>query len=195
MTTNPTTVVVTGLGATTPLGGDVASTWAAMLAGQPGVRRLVDDWAEELPVRIGAPAAVEPAEQIPRPQLRRMDRCEQFALIAAREAWHDAGPPQVPAERLGVSLSTGIGGLASTLQAYDILREKGWERVSPFTVPKLMPNGPASWVSIELGARAGAHATVSACASSADAIGYAIQMIRSGRADVVVAGGSEAPIM
>jgi 3-oxoacyl-[acyl-carrier-protein] synthase II len=124
-----------------------------------------------------------------------MDRCEQFALVAAREAWHDAGAPQVPADRLGVSLSSGIGGLASTLQAYDVLREKGWERVSPFTVPKLMPNGPASWVSIELGARAGAHATVSACASSADAIGYGIQMIRSGRADVVVAGGSEAPIM
>jgi 3-oxoacyl-[acyl-carrier-protein] synthase II len=188
-------VVVTGLGATTPLGGDVASTWSALLAGKSGVRRLADDGAQELPVRIAAPAAVDPASEIPRVQRRRMDRCEQLALIAARQAWQDAGPPQVEPDRLGVSVSSGIGGLGATLEAYDTLREKGWQRLSPFTVPMLMPNGAAAWIAIELGARAGTHTTVSACASSAEAIGYGIEMIRSGRADVVVAGGTEATIL
>jgi 3-oxoacyl-[acyl-carrier-protein] synthase II len=188
-------VVVTGLGATTPLGGDVASTWAAMLAGTSGVRRLTDDWAQALPVRIAAPAAVEPVEVIGRVQARRMDRCEALALVAAREAWADAGSPQVDPWRLGVSVTSGIGGIGSTLTAYDALREKGWNRISPYTVPMLMPNGAAGWISIELGARAGAHALVSACASGAEAIGYGIDMIRAGRADVVVAGGSEAAIM
>ncbi|HTZ28277.1 MAG TPA: beta-ketoacyl-[acyl-carrier-protein] synthase family protein, partial [Streptosporangiaceae bacterium] len=122
-------------------------------------------------------------------------RCEQFAMVAAREAWADAGSPEVPPERLGVVVSSGIGGVASTLTAYDTLKEKGWARLSPFTVPMLMPNGSAGWLSIELGARAGVHTTVSACASGAEAIGYAMEMIRSGRADVVVAGGTEAAII
>jgi 3-oxoacyl-[acyl-carrier-protein] synthase II len=188
-------VVVTGLGATTPLGGDVASTWAAMLAGRSGVQALTDDWAKDLPARIAGTAAADPAEIIGRVQARRMDRCEQFALVAAREAWADAGRPEVSPERLGVSVTSGIGGIGSTLAAYDILKEKGWQRISPFTVPMLMPNGAAGWISIELGAQAGAHSTVSACASGAEAVGYGIEMIRSGRADVVVAGGTEAAIM
>ena len=189
------TVVVTGLGATTPLGGDVASTWAAMLAGQSGVRRITEPWAEQLPVRIAAPAAVDPVEVVGRVQARRMDRCEQFALVAAREAWADAGAPEVDPERFGVSVTTGIGGIGSTLAAYDTLNEKGWQRISPYTVPMLMPNGAAGWISMEFGAHAGAHCMVSACASGAEAIGYAIDMIRSGRADVVLAGGTEAAIM
>ncbi len=189
------TVVVTGLGATTPLGGDVASTWAAMLAGQSGVRRITEPWAEQLPVRIAAPAAVDPVEVVGRVQARRMDRCEQFALVAAREAWADAGAPEVDPERLGVSVTTGIGGIGSTLAAYDTLNEKGWQRISPYTVPMLMPNGAAGWISMEFGAHAGAHTLVSACASGAEAIGYAIDMIRSGRADVVLTGGTEAAIM
>ncbi|MGH3259907.1 MAG: beta-ketoacyl-ACP synthase II [Streptosporangiaceae bacterium] len=189
------TVVVTGLGATTPLGGDVASTWAAMLAGQSGVRRITEPWAEQLPVRIAAPAAVDPVEVVGRVQARRMDRCEQFALVAAREAWADAGAPEVDPERLGVSVTTGIGGIGSTLAAYDTLNEKGWQRISPYTVPMLMPNGAAGWISMEFGAHAGAHSLVSACASGAEAIGYAIDMIRSGRADVVLTGGTEAAIM
>jgi 3-oxoacyl-[acyl-carrier-protein] synthase II len=188
-------VVVTGLGATTPLGGDVASTWSAMLAGTSGVRRITEDWADELPVRIAAPAAADPVETIGRVQARRMDRCEQFALVATREAWEDAGSPEVDPFRLGVAVTSGIGGIGSTVTAYDALREKGWNRISPYTVPMLMPNGAAGWISIELGARAGAHAPVSACASGAEAIGYGIDMIRSGRADVVVAGGAEAAIM
>ena len=188
-------VVVTGLGATTPLGGDVASTWSAMLAGTNGVRPITEKWAESLPVRIAAPAAVDPVGIVGRVQARRMDRCEQLALVAAREAWTDAGAPEVEPFRLGVAVTTGIGGIGSTLTAYDALREKGWNRISPYTVPMLMPNGAAGWISIELGARAGAHALVSACASGAESIGYGIEMVRSGRADVVVAGGTEAAIM
>jgi 3-oxoacyl-[acyl-carrier-protein] synthase II len=195
VTVDRETVVVTGLGATTPLGGDAASTWAGMLAGRSGVRRLTEPWAEQLPVRIAAPAAADPAEIVGRVQARRMDRCEQFALVASREAWADAGAPEMDPERLGVSVTTGIGGIGSTLAAYDILNSKGWQRISPYTVPMLMPNGSAGWISMELGAHAGAHALVSACASGAEAIGYGIDMIRSGRADVVMAGGTEAAIM
>jgi len=189
------TVVVTGLGATTPLGGDVASTWAGMLAGRSGVQRLTEPWAETLPVRIAAWAAVDPVEVVGRVQARRMDRCEQFAVVAAREAWADAGTPEVDPERLGVTVTSGIGGIGSTLAAYDTLNSKGWQRISPYTVPMLMPNGSAGWISMEIGARAGAHSLVSACASGAEAIGYGIDMIRAGRADVVLAGGTEAAIM
>jgi 3-oxoacyl-[acyl-carrier-protein] synthase II len=124
-----------------------------------------------------------------------MDRCEQFALVAAREAWADAGAPEMDPERLGVAVTSGIGGIGSILAGYDTLKEKGWSRISPFTVPMLMPNGSAGWISMEFGAHAGAHSLVSACASGAEAIGYGIDMIRSGRADVVIAGGTEAAIM
>jgi 3-oxoacyl-[acyl-carrier-protein] synthase II len=190
-----TDVVVTGLGAITPVGADVASTWSSLLAGRSGVTKLTEDWAAELPARIAAWAAADPAALIDRVQARRMDRCEQFALVAAREAWADAGAPEVDRERLGVVVSSGIGGVGSTLAGHDILREKGWSRISPFAIPMLMPNGSAGWLSIEFGARAGAHATVSACASGAEAIGYAMEMIRSGRADIVLAGGTEAAIL
>jgi 3-oxoacyl-[acyl-carrier-protein] synthase II len=193
--TERTRVVVTGVGAITPLGATAPSTWEGMLAGRSGVTALTDDWAAELPVKIAAWAAADPATIIDRVQARRLDRCEQFALIAAREAWADAGAPEVDGDRLGIAVSSGIGGISSTLSAYDTLREKGWQRLSPFTVPMLMPNGAAGWISIELGARAGVHCTVSACASGAEAIGYGIDMIRAGRADIVVAGGTEAAIM
>ena len=195
MTAERETVVVTGLGVTTSLGGDVASTWAAMLEGRCGVRLLTEPWAEELPVRIAAQAVADPAESVGRVQARRMDRCEQFALVAAREAWADAGAPELDPERLGVTVTSGVGGIGSTLAAYDTLKEKGWQRISPYTVPMLMPNGSAGWISMEMGAKAGAHSLVSACASGAEAIGYGIDMIRSGRADVVIAGGTEAAIM
>jgi 3-oxoacyl-[acyl-carrier-protein] synthase II len=188
-------VVVTGLGAITPVGADVPSTWESFLAGRSGVQKLTDAWAAELPARIAAWAAADPATLLDRVQARRMDRCEQFAMVAAREAWADAGSPEVDQDRLGVVVSSGIGGVASTLSAYDTLRERGWQRLSPYTVPMLMPNGSAGWIGIELGARAGVHATVSACASGAEAIGYGMDMIRSGRADVVLAGGTEAAIL
>jgi 3-oxoacyl-[acyl-carrier-protein] synthase II len=190
-----TRVVITGVGAITPVGADVPTTWQNMLAGRSGVRALTDEWVQRLPCQIAAPAAAEPTTLIDRVQARKLDRCEMFALIAAREAWADAGKPDVDPTRLGVVVASGIGGISSTLTAYDTLREKGWQRLSPFTVPMLMPNGSAGWLSIELGARAGVHSPVSACASGAEAIGYGIDMIKSGRADVVVAGGTEAAIM
>jgi 3-oxoacyl-[acyl-carrier-protein] synthase II len=193
--TERTRVVVTGLGAITPVGVDVASTWESLLAGRSGVGPLTEDWAADLPAKIAAWAAADPATLIDRVQARRLDRCEQFALVAAREAWANAGSPEVAPERLGVVVSSGIGGVASTLSAYDTLKEKGWQRLSPFTVPMLMPNGSAGWIAIELGAQAGVHTTVSACASGAEAIGYGMEMIRSGRADVVLAGGTEAAII
>jgi 3-oxoacyl-[acyl-carrier-protein] synthase II len=190
------TVVVTGLGATTPVGGDVASTWESLLAGRSGARKLPADWTEvPLPVQIAAPAAVDPATVLDRVQARRLDRCEQLAIVAAREAWAHAGSPEVDPDRLAVVVSSGIGGVASTIAAYDTMNEKGWQRLSPYTVPMLMPNGSAGWIAIELGARAEVHTTVSACASGAEAIGYAIDMIRAGRADVVLAGGTEAAII
>jgi 3-oxoacyl-[acyl-carrier-protein] synthase II len=189
-------VVVTGLGATTPLGGDVASTWESLVAGRSGARKLPADWAPvPLPVQIAAPAAVDPATVLDRVQARRLDRCEQLAIVAAREAWAHAGSPEVDPDRLAVVVSSGIGGVASTIAAYDIMNDKGWQRLSPYTVPMLMPNGAAGWIAIELNARAEVHTTVSACASGAEAIGYAIDMIRAGRADVVLAGGTEAAII
>ncbi|HXF20946.1 MAG TPA: beta-ketoacyl-[acyl-carrier-protein] synthase family protein [Streptosporangiaceae bacterium] len=189
-------VVVTGLGATTPLGGNVTDTWESLLAGRSGARKLPADWSPvPLPVQIAAPAAIDPATALDRVQARRLDRCEQLALVAAREAWANAGAPEVDPFRLGVVVSSGIGGVASTIAAYDTMNDKGWQRLSPFTVPMLMPNGSAGWLSLELNARAGVHTTVSACASGAEAIGYAIEMIRSGRADVVLAGGTEAAII
>lgn len=190
-----TRVVITGVGAITPVGADVPTTWQSMLAGRSGVRALTDAWAQRLPCQIAAPAAAEPTTLIDRVQARKLDRCEMFALIAGREAWADAGKPDVDPARLGVVVASGIGGISSTLTAYDTLKEKGWQRLSPFTVPMLMPNGSAGWLSIELGARAGVHTPVSACASGAEAIGYGIDMIKSGRADVVVAGGTEAAII
>jgi 3-oxoacyl-[acyl-carrier-protein] synthase II len=187
-------VVVTGLGATTPLGGDVASTWAALLAGKSGVRLLTEDWRELLPVHFAARVATEPADQMERVEMRRLDRSEQFALIASREAWKDAGAPELDKERLGVVIASGIGGVITLLDQFDNLKEKGARGVSPHTVPMLMPNGPAANVGLELQAKAGVHTPVSACASGAEAIGYALEMIRNNRADIVVSGGVEAAI-
>nr|MDT0658707.1 beta-ketoacyl-ACP synthase II [Micromonospora sp. DSM 115978] len=189
-------VVVTGLGATTPLGGDVASTWDAMLAGRSGVRALTHEWAAQLPVRIAAELAVEPTETLDRVKLRRLDRSEAIALIAGHQAWADAGLADagLDPERLAVSIGSGIGGAQTLLAQDDILEASGPRRVSPHTVPMLMPNGPAAWVGLELGAKAGVHSVASACATGAEAISLGLDIIRSGRADVVVAGGTEAVI-
>ena len=191
-----TDVVVTGLGATTPLGGDVASTWDAMLNGHSGVSALTSEWAEQLPVRIAAQLAVDPASLLDRVKLRRLDRSEAIAIIAAHQAWADAGLADsgLDPERLGVSVGSGIGGALTLLAQDDILESSGPRRVSPHTIPMLMPNGPAAWVGLELGARAGVHCVASACATGAEAITLGLDMIRAGRADVVVAGGTEAVI-
>ncbi|MFI7434004.1 beta-ketoacyl-ACP synthase II [Micromonospora haikouensis] len=189
-------VVVTGLGATTPLGGDVASTWDAMLAGRSGVGPLTQEWAAQLPVRIAAQLAVDPSEVLDRVKLRRLDRSEAIAIIAARQAWADAGLADsgLDGERLAVSVGSGIGGATTLLAQDDILEASGPRRVSPHTIPMLMPNGPAAWVGLELGAKAGVHTVASACATGAEAIALGLDIIRSGRADVVMAGGTEAVI-
>lgn len=187
-----TGVSVTGLGAITPLGADVASTWAGLLEGRSGITPIEEDWARDLPVRIAGRLPVDPAEVLGRVTARRLDRCQQAALIAAREAWADAGSPGVEPERLAVVIGTGIGGVLTTLAQNESLERSGPRRVSPYTVPMLMPNGPAAVVSIEFGARGGAHTPVSACATGAEAIAMGLDLIRLGRADVVIAGGTEA---
>jgi len=179
---------------TTPVGGDVASSWSAILAGQSGVRPIDAEWIAEQPSRIAGQLAVEPSEVLTKVETRRLDRSQQAAVIAAREAWQDAGAPAVEPERLGTVIGTGIGGVTSLLEAYDTLNERGWSRVSPHMVTMIMPNGPAAVVGLEIGARAGVHSPVSACASGAEAIANAARMIRDGRADVVLTGGTEAVI-
>jgi 3-oxoacyl-[acyl-carrier-protein] synthase II len=189
-------VVVTGLGATTPVGGTVPETWDAILAGRSGARTMDFDWVAQydLPVTFAATIRTPPIEVLAKVETRRLDPSSQYALIAAREAWADAGAPEIDPERLGTAIGSGIGGVWTLLDQWDTLREKGPRRVYPLAVPMLMPNGPSAAVSLDLHARAGAHTMVSACSSGAESMGYAIEMIRSGRADVVVAGGTEAAV-
>ncbi|MFC7501012.1 beta-ketoacyl-[acyl-carrier-protein] synthase family protein [Nocardioides sp. CPCC 206347] len=194
-----TRVVVTGLGTTNPLGGDVASTWEGFLAGRSGVRQL-GELAEGLPVTIGAPVAVDPSEVLDRVVARRLDRSSQFALVAALEAWADSGldvameAGDVDGDRFGVAFASGIGGVTTLLSNYDALRDKGVRRVSPIAVPMLMANAPAATVSLKFGARGPVNTPVSACASGNEAISLAADQIRLGRVDVAIAGGTEAAI-
>ncbi|CUR54607.1 putative 3-oxoacyl-(acyl-carrier-protein) synthase 2 [metagenome] len=189
-------VVVTGMGTTSPVGGDVASTWDALINGRSGVRHLTDDWAEEMPVKIAGRVAVEPTEVLERVKARRLDRSSQFAMVAAMEAWKDSGLEgvEIDNDRLGVALASGIGGVTTLLANYDILKEKGPRRVSPLAVPMLMPNAPAANISLYVGARAAVNTPVSACASGNEGIALALDQIRLNRADIVVAGGTEAAI-
>ncbi len=189
-------VVVTGLGATTPLGGDVATTWSSLLAGESGISTLQHDWVEkyELPVTFAGQAKISASEVLSPQEAKRLDPSSQFALISAREAWQDAGAPEIEPERLAVDFATGIGGVWTLLDAYDTLRERGPRRVLPMTVPMLMPNGPAAAIGMDLGARAGVRTAVSACASGNESIANALQRIQLGQADIVVAGGAEAAI-
>ncbi|SHE25980.1 beta-ketoacyl-[acyl-carrier-protein] synthase family protein [Actinomyces glycerinitolerans] len=191
---DPRAVVVTGLGSTNPLAGDAPGTWRELHAGHSAVRPLDAGWAGDLPVRIAAPLAVDPATQLSARQRRRLDRSSQCALVAAHEAWSAAGAPEADPERLAVSVSPGIGPVLSVMGAWDALREQGPRRVPPTAIPALMPNAPAAAVGLELGARAGVHAPVSACASGAEAIAYGADLIALGRADVVVAGGTDAAL-
>ena len=189
-------IVVTGLGATTPLGGDVTSTWSALLAGKSGISTLQKPWVEqyEIPVTFAGQAAVPASEVLTPQECKRLDPSSQFALIAAREAWADAGAPEVQPERLAVEFSTGIGGVWTLLDAFDTLKERGARRVLPMTVPMLMPNGPAAAIGMDLAARGGVRTAVSACASSTEAIANAITRLQTGEIDMVVAGGCEAAI-
>lgn len=187
-------VVVTGIGATTPIGGTAPETWQALLDGTIGVKPLTEPWAEQydLPVRIYAPLVVDPSEVLSRVEARRLDRCQQVALVAAREAWADAGAPEMDLERLGVVIGTGIGGALTLLGQDDILEQDGVRKVAVLTVPMLMPNGPAAAVGLWAKARGGVHAPVSACASGAEGLAWAYRMIKSGELDVAIAGGAEA---
>jgi 3-oxoacyl-[acyl-carrier-protein] synthase II len=189
-------IVVTGVGATTPLGGDARSTWKALLAGESGISTINAEWVAkyELPVTFAGQAKVNAAEVLTPQEIKRLDPSSQFALIAAREAWADAGSPDVVPERLAVEYATGIGGVWTLLDAYDALKEKGPRRVLPMTIPMLMPNGPAAAIGMDIAARGGVRTAVSACASSTEAVANAIARLRSGEIDVVVAGGCEAGI-
>ncbi len=192
-----TRVLVTGLGATSPLGGDVTSTWEAMLAGQSGVDVLKHDWAAQLSTHIAAEVAVDPTDVLDRVKARRLDRSGQLALVAALEAWADAGlgtTADTDPERVAVALASGIGGVQTLLSNYDALLNKGPRRVSPLAIPMLMPNGPAANIGLAIGAKAGVHTPVSACASGNEAIALGVDLIRLGRADVVVVGGTEAAV-
>ncbi len=191
-----TTVVVTGIGATSPLGGDVASTWKALLAGESGVSTLDYDWVQtyDLPVTFAGQAKVRPETVLERQEFKRLDPSAQLALISAREAWADAGSPDVAPERILVDYATGIGGLWTLLDGWDTLREKGARRVLPMTIPMLMPNAAAAAVSMGLGARGGARTVVSACASGTESIANAYEHLQLGLADIVVAGGTESVI-
>src|SRR5690606_27272923 len=187
--------------ATTPLGGDVEALWDGLLASRSGVRLLEDEWVDkyDLPVRIAAPLAVDPTEVLPRAEARRLDRVEQVPPGAARQAWQDAGfgpdgDAEVEPERLGGVSGTGVGGARARQNMDDAPEPRGLSRGAPLAVPMLRPNGPAAIVGIDLKARAGVHAPVSACASGAEAIAWASRMLRAGEADVVVAGGAEACI-
>jgi len=185
-------VVVTGLGALTPIGKNVSETWTNALAGNSGIVKINQPWSEGLAAQIAGLVTVDPFEVLDRVSARRMDRSTQLGVIAVKEAWADAGSPDINKERLGVFFGTGIGGLTTVLEQYDILNSRGPDRVNPMTVPMIMPNSAAAMVGLEVGARAGVHSPVSACATSAEAIAGALEMIRNNRADIVVAGGTEA---
>jgi 3-oxoacyl-[acyl-carrier-protein] synthase II len=185
-------VVVTGLGALTPIGKNVSETWTNALAGKSGIVKINQPWSEGLAAQIAGLVTVDPFEVLDRVSARRMDRSTQLGVIAVKEAWADAGSPDINKERLGVFFGTGIGGLSTVLEQYDILNSRGPDRVNPMTVPMIMPNSAAAMVGLEVGARAGVHSPVSACATSAEAIAGALEMIRNNRADIVVAGGTEA---
>lgn len=189
-------IVVTGIGASTPIGGTAPDSWSALLGGASGTHSLEQEWVQEyqLPVTFAAEALVRPDTVLERPVANRLDPSAQFALVAALEAWADAGRPEVEPERFGVDFATGIGGLQTTLAGWDTLRNKGPRRVMPMSVPMLMPNAPAAAVSMHLNARGYARTVASACASSTESLVNAFDSLRAGRVDVVIAGGAEAVI-
>ncbi|MFE3187676.1 KasA/KasB family beta-ketoacyl-ACP synthase [Nocardia sp. NPDC059240] len=189
-------VVVTAMAATTSLGADLESTWTRLLAGDSGIGVLTDDFVTEyeLPVRIGGRLVAQPGEQLTRIEQRRMSFVQQLAVVLARQVWREAGTPEVEAERLAVAVGTGLGGGESLVHAVDAMRAGGYRKVPPMTVPMVMPNGAAATVGLEIGAKGGVYAPVSACASGAEAIAHGWRLITTGEADVVVAGGVEGHI-
>ncbi len=191
-----TTIVVTGIGATSCLGGNARDTWEALLRRESGIRLLTEEWVEthELPVKFAGRVKVPASEVLERIEIKRLDPSAQLAVIAAREAWADAGAPTDPKERVLVDFATGIGGLNTLLDAWDVLKEKGPRRVLPMTIPMLMPNAAAAAISMDLQTRGGARTCVSACASGTESISNAVDHLRAGIADVVICGGTESVI-
>jgi 3-oxoacyl-[acyl-carrier-protein] synthase II len=189
-------VVITGLGLVTPLGNDVDTSWRQLLAGESGVAEIELFDHEEYPVHFaGELKDFDPTVWIDRKSARRMDRFAQIVLAAARQAQQDSGLDVSPEpERIGASIATGIGGLRSFQDCYDLLKERGPDRVNPFSIPCIIPNMGAGWVSIELGTKGPLMSQCTACAASNMAIGDALDEIRMGRADAMFAGGTEAPI-
>ncbi|MFR9754021.1 KasA/KasB family beta-ketoacyl-ACP synthase [Nocardia sp. 004] len=189
-------VVVSSLAATTSIAGDVDATWKGLLNGESGITALEDDFVDqfELPVRIGGHLKVAPSSYLPETESCVLSYLEQMAIVLAREVWRNAGSPAVDTYRLGVSLGTGLGGADAFIDARDKLTNGGYRKVSPYAVQATMPNGAAACAALELGARAGATTTVSACSSGAEAIANAWKMIVMGDADIVVTGGVEGSI-
>ncbi|CAB4683573.1 MAG: beta-ketoacyl-ACP synthase II [Actinobacteria bacterium] len=189
-------VVVTGLGMVSPLGNDFETSWSRLLAGESGVGPITQFDHTEYPVHFACELKdFDPTNWVERKASRRMDRFAQMAIAAAHQAHADSGVNVADdPTRMGVSIATGIGGLASFQECYDTLRDRGPDRVSPFSIPSIIPNMGTAWVSIELGVKGPVMSECTACAASNMAIGSALDEIRNGRADVMFAGGTEAPI-
>ena len=188
-------VVITGLGAISPIGNNVQENWDSCLSGKSGIKTIAHEWTSNLNTKFGGLIKIDPLEKLDKVQARRMDRSSQLGIIAVKEAWLDAGKPEINPERLGVFFGSGIGGLSTVLEQYDVLKNRGPERVNPMTVPMIMPNSAAAMVGLEVGAQAGVHSPVSACATSAEAIAGGFEMIKNNRADIVVSGGAEACVI
>ncbi len=191
-------VVVTGLGAVTPLGNDVESSWAALVAGRSGIDTIKAFDASAFPTRIAAEVkGFDPAAAVGAKEARRMDRFVQLAIAAAKEAVRDSGLKidESNANSVGVLMGSGIGGLATLIEQAKVLESRGPDRVSPFLVPMMIVDMVAGQVAIHTGAKGPNFSVVSACATSAHSIGEAFEVIRRGDASAVLAGGSEAPIV
>lgn len=188
-------IVITGLGALSPIGSNVEENWNSCISGKSGIEIINSEWANNLNSKIAGLIKIDPLEKLDKIQARRMDRSSQLGVIAVREAWNDAGKPEINPERLGVFFGSGIGGLSTVLEQYEVLKQRGPDRVNPMTVPMIMPNSAAAMVGLEIGAQAGVHSPVSACATSAEAIAGGYEMIKNNQADIVVTGGAEACVV
>jgi 3-oxoacyl-[acyl-carrier-protein] synthase II len=189
-------VVITGLGAVSPLGNDVQTSWEQLLAGESGAGPITHFDHADYKVHFACEVKdLDPTEYIDRKDARRMDRFAHLVLAAARQAEADAGLDiKAEADRIGASIATGIGGIQSFQECYDTLINKGPDRVNPFAIPSIIPNLGAGWVSIMLGTRGPLGAQCTACAASNMAIGDGLDAIRLGRADVMLCGGTEAAV-
>src|SRR6476661_4717420 len=190
-------VVITGIGAVTPLGNDVETTWTNLISGRSGAGAITRFDSTNFPVTFACEVRdFDPTEWVDRKQARRMDRFSHLVIAAARQAETDSGLDIAKeADRIGASVATGIGGLQSFQDCRDELRDRGADRVSPFSIPEIIPNMGAAWVSMELGTRGPLTSQCTACAASTMAIGDGLDAIRLGRADVMFCGGTEAPVI